>query len=125
MNYKERKNYFKQIKFLLPIYRKQEKKFINDLKYTVDEYIANNPNCSTDDIIKRFETPSDVVYNYISSIDEKDLYKVISSRRILKRFIAFVIALLLVAFSLWCGVLYKAHIDSKDSIITQEYTVIS
>ena len=33
------KQYFKEIKLLLPIYSKEEKIFINDLRKSVDEYI--------------------------------------------------------------------------------------
>ena len=124
MKQKETAKYFKQIKLLLPVYRKQEKKFIGDLKTIVNEYISENPECSYDDIIERFETPAEVVHNYISSMDENDLYNALSSRKLLKKFIAFAVAIILIAFALWCGVLYKAHIDSKNSVITQEYTVI-
>lgn len=124
MKPKETSKYFKQLRLLLPIYRKQEKKFIADLKAAVDEYADANPDCSYDDIVSRFEAPAEVVHNYISSMDENDLYNALSSRKLLKRFIAFAVAIILVAFALWCGVLYKAHIDSKNSVITQEYTVI-
>ena len=73
MEQKETAKYFKQIRLLLPIYRKQEKKFIGDLKAIVDEYINENPECSYDDITERFETPTEVVHNYISSIDRKSV----------------------------------------------------
>lgn len=124
MEQKETAKYFKQIRLLLPIYRKQEKKFIGDLKAIVNEYINENPECSYDDITERFETPTEVVHNYISAMDENGLYNALSSRKLLKKFIAFAVAIILIAFAMWCGVLYKAHIDSKNSVITQEYTVI-
>ena len=112
MKQKETSRYFKQLRLLLPIYRKQEKKFIADLKAAVDEYADANPDCSYDDIVSRFEAPAEVVHNYISSIDENDLYNALSSRKLLKKFIAFAVAIILIAFAMWCGVLRSGKRDA-------------
>ena len=51
----ELKQYFKQIKLLLPIYGKEEKIFLSDLKRAVDTYIEEHADCTYADILERFE----------------------------------------------------------------------
>ena len=40
---KELKQYFKEIKLLLPIYSSEERNFLKSLRVSVEEYIDQNP----------------------------------------------------------------------------------
>ncbi|MCI5687624.1 MAG: DUF6120 family protein [Emergencia sp.] len=118
------KQYFKQIKLLLPIYSKEEKIFINDLKKVIDEYIESNPNCTYEEILERFEEPTDVVFNYISCLDQHELCKKISLRKIIKRAIIIVVLAAIVTCSIRIILYYDSYLEYKNTIITHERVVI-
>ena len=120
----ELKQYFKQIKLLLPIYGKEEKVFINDLKKTVDAYVEEHPDCTYADILERFEEPAEVVYNYISSLDQHALCKRISLRKTIKRAIIIVVIAAVVAFAVKIVLDYQSYLKYLNTIVTHEKIII-
>jgi len=121
---KEATTYLNQIKHLLPILSKQEKRFLKALESDMSDYISTHPDASTDDILEHFGSPTDVVHDYIESLDLDYIIRRISTRKIIKKAITILILLALLAFTLFVGTTYKAYLDSKDSVITQEVTII-
>lgn len=122
---KEIKLYLKQIKLLLPIKRKEEKAFLQQLQSAVEEFVDDNPNCTMEDIIERFEDPQTVVYNYISTIDPQKLCKGISIRKYIQRGII-IILLLATLFTAYRMILfYDVYLEAKNTNIVTEETVIS
>ena len=118
------KQYFKEIKLLLPIYSKEEKIFINDLRKSVDEYIESNPNCTYEEILERFEEPADVVFNYISCLDQHELCKKISLRKTIKRAIIIIVLTAIATCSIRIIFHYISYLEYKNTIITHERVVI-
>ncbi len=118
------KQYLKQTKNLFPMYRKKERLFMSQLKNAVEDFVEDNPCCTFDDILQRFEDPQTIVYNYLSALDPAELYKKISLRRYIQK--GFVILLLLATiFTTYKMVLfYDAYLDAKSSIIYSEETII-
>lgn len=122
---KEIKLYLKQIKLLLPIKRKEEKAFLQQLQSAVEEFVEDNPNCTMEDIIERFEDPQTVVHNYISTIDPQKLCKGISIRKYIQRGII-IILLLATLFTAYRMILfYDVYLEAKNAIAVTEETVIS
>ncbi len=124
VNNEQIKQYFKQIKLLLPIYSKDEKIFIKDLQKSVQDYIDEHPSCAYEDILDRFEEPADVVHNYISSLDQYQLCKRISLKKVIRNAVVIVVITAIVAFGIRTALVYKAYIASKETIITHERVVI-
>ena len=120
----ELKQYFKQIKLLLPIYGKEEKIFLSDLKRAVDTYIEEHADCTYADILERFEEPADVVYNYISSLDQHMLCKRISLHKTIKRAIIIIVLTAIATCSLRIIFHYISYLEYKNTIITHERVVI-
>ncbi len=120
----ELKQYFKQIKLLLPIYGKEEKVFINDLKKAVDAYVEEHPDCTYADILERFEEPAEVVYNYIASLDQHALCKRISLRKTIKRAIIIVVIAAVATFAVRIFLHYASYIEGKESYINREVIII-
>lgn len=114
------KQYFKQIKLLLPIYSKEEKIFINDLKKSIDEYIESNPNCTYEEILERFETPADVAYKYISCLDQHELCKRISLRKTIKKTVIAIIIISLITCSINIFLHYLSYISGEEAYIHRE-----
>ncbi len=116
--------YFKQIKQLLPIYSKDEKNFIRDLRKSVQDYMDEHPGCTYDDISNRFEEPADVVHNYISSLDQYQLCKQISLKRAIRNAVIVIAAVVIAASIIRTILFYEAYKAAKGPIIKEEYTVI-
>lgn len=121
---KELKQYFKQIKLLLPLRRKKEKQFLKELQENVAEFIALNPNCSFADIRSHFGRPQDVVKDYLSTMDSADLCKQVCVRKRIKHAAAVILSLCLIAFLLHAGVVYKIYLDEKNQVIKHRLIVI-
>ncbi len=125
MNQKELDIYFRKIRLLLPIYSKAEKQFLKDFKDSVFVFIEQNPLCTMDDVIARFSTPEEIVHDYIvEALQTEDLCKKISLSRSIKRAIAILLLLAALSTAFWGISCYKAYLDSKESVISQELIVI-
>lgn len=125
---KEIKLYFKQIRMMLPIYSKREKDFLSKFRQVVYDYIEENPDCTYDDIAEHFESPADVAYNYISSMDQEEILNRLSTASTVKKAVAIIvsaviIALIVAVISEWV-MLFNLHQKSQNAIITKEVTVI-
>lgn len=121
---KELDVYFKQIKKLFPLYSKEEKRFLQDFKKAVYDFVSLSADCSFEDVIERFESPSDVVHNYISSIDQEYLFKKMSIVSLLKKILLTITIALILYFGMHYYYLYNLYIETQNQIITEEYTVI-
>ena len=125
MNQKELDIYFRKIRLLLPIYSKAEKQFLKDFKDSVFVFIEQNPLCTMDDVIARFSTPEEIVHDYIvEALQTEDLCKKISLSRSIKRAIAVLLLLAALSTAFWGISCYKAYLDSKESVISQELIVL-
>lgn len=121
---KELKQYFKEIKLLLPIYSSAERNFLKSLRVSVEEYIDQNPECTIEDIYENFDEPEEAVYNYISALDQTDLCKRVNLRRIIRNVL--IIALIAVVD---VSVIEAVHLhllfkEVKSHIVTEIVTVI-
>lgn len=92
-----KKMYLDSVKQLLIGKKKNRKIFLNDLSHDIDEYLSGTPNASYADLERDFGTPVELLYEYASTQDAKELAKSVSFRRIT---IAFIIALS-VALTSW------------------------
>ena len=116
--------YLKQIRVLLPIHTKDEKKFLNDFNKAVYDYVSENQNCTYNDIVDRFEPPVDVVHNYISSMDQDQLCKKVSLNSAIKKAIAIIVIAMIGILGMRYYILYDLYQEAKDAIPTKEVTVI-
>ena len=78
-----------------------------------------------EDVIARFSTPEEIVHDYIvEALQTEDLCKKISLSRSIKRAIAVLLLLAALSTAFWGISCYKAFLDSKESVISQELIVI-
>lgn len=118
------KQYLKQIRNLLPLYRKEERLFLSQLKNAVEDFVEENSGCTFDDIVQRFEEPQTVVYNYLSALDPAELCKKVSLRRYVQRGIALLLLLTAIFTAYKMLLFYDAYLEAKSSIIYSEETII-
>ena len=125
MNQKELNIYFRKIRLLLPIYSKAEKQFLKDFKDSVFVFIEQNPLCTMDDVIERFSTPEEVVYDYISeALATENLCQKIQFRRFVKKILLTLLIGILAALAVRTIALLHIVNESEQYYITRELTEI-
>ena len=118
------RDYIRQVKAIFPLYGRERKRFINDLKEAVESHIEDTKDGSYEGIVKHFGSPAEVVSDYIEGMDPEALYrKIIFRRRILTIAGIVLIAVLVgVIFNLYWN--YDAYRQSVESIVVEGETII-
>lgn len=124
MQKNELKQYFKQIRILFPDFSKAERKFFNDMKNSVEDYVEKYPNSSIDDVMDEFGAPQDIVCDYIESMDIQQVTKRIGTHRIIMRTAIVLLCLALTAFVTFAVSNHLAYLEAINTIITTEQTII-
>lgn len=88
-----KKRYIKKIQNCFPIYGKEEKRYLTELSFYIDEYIERNPEVSEEELIQEFGSPSNVAGEYLLRADEKYLLKRLRISHFIKLGISFFIIL--------------------------------
>ena len=126
---KDLRLYFKQIKSLLPLYGKQERRFLENFKEDVEDYIERNPNATINDITAEFGEATYVAASYIENLESEDLNKRLSLK---KMFWYMILAVVMVAFAFAvfafavfeAVLLYKEYLAAQDAHMVREETTI-
>ena len=119
---KEQKRYLKEIKALLPVYGKYEKRFFHDIKDAICELDAEH--ITYELLCRELGRPEDLIVKYYPEIDCAYLRKQLKRTRSIKSAVL-IIVLLAIGISLCrLGFLYSLYLDGKNAIITHELVVI-
>lgn len=121
---KQLKQYLKKIRLLLPIYGKEERIFLKDLKESMTEYIELNLGCTWEDVVSHFEEPEDAVYNYITSLDQSQLCKRISLRKTITKAIVIITIVAVVVLCARTYFYYNLYKEAHSQILTHETIII-
>lgn len=121
---KEIKTYISKVKTLLPIYSKQERQFISNIKAIIDSFLDSNKNATLDDIVCQFGEPIDIVQGYIDSLDIEVLINRMSIKKILLRIFLLALVSALIALSIYSVTMYKAYQRYVNTIVVETETVI-
>ncbi|MFR1725269.1 DUF6120 family protein [Emergencia timonensis] len=105
---------------MLPVYGKEERVFLKDLKASITEYIELNLGCTWEDVVSHFEEPKDAVYNYIISLDQPQLCKRISLRKTITKAIIIITVVVVVVLSVKTYFYYDLYKEAQNSIMTHE-----
>lgn len=118
------KKFLKQVKHLLPLLSKQEKRFLKDFEISIHEYLTENPNATTEDLSTEFGTPNDIVHEYIDSIDSEYIIKRICVKKMIRRIALTILLIAVLLLLVHTAFTYLAYLDAQNAVITQEVTVI-
>lgn len=78
------KQYLRNVRSSFPVFRKNERRFFDEFKLAVGEYESLYPECSMNDLDKRFGTPKDIV-EVLLSINQTISRRDINEIKIIKR----------------------------------------
>lgn len=98
MTNREIDQYIKNIKLLMPISSKKEKRFLEDMADSIQSHFSTNPTVSYNDIVNQFGMPEQVVCDYISSQDSNQLTKQLCKTRMIKRVALVVLSAVLIGY---------------------------
>lgn len=121
---KETKEYLKELRQAFPVFHKNEKRFLNDLKSSILIYSEENPSCDYADLCYKFGTPQNIATTYLSNLDS-EVYSILMKRvqyiRIMMvSFVSFLIIILVITTGFYVAALKQ----EADSLIYKEETVI-
>lgn len=119
---KEQKHYLKEIKALMPVYGKYEKRFIHDIKASICELDAEH--ITYEMLCRKLGRPEDLIVNYYQEIDSTYLRKQLKRTHSIKAVVLIIVLLAVVISLCRLGFLYSLYLDGKDAIITHELVVI-
>lgn len=123
MNKLSRK-YIRKIKALFPLMGKNERKYIKALKVNVNDFLADMPDSTMEDLYKEFGSPKDIINSYYSTIDTDNIIKRIRISKYVKILIILLAMCLLILTTLRFYIRYEAHqVFMKEQIYSVE-TVI-
>lgn len=118
------KKYLNSIKKLFPIYGKKEKQYIQNLQTPLLEYAIEKEGVSYEDLIEEFGTPSHVISEYFSEVDEQYLFRQLRIRGYIKKFLVFVLVAFL-AFNGYCYFwAYQDYLNAQDEHIMYKEIII-
>ena len=101
--------YIKKVKALLPYYGKNEKKYLQHLRVTVEDYCSCENISTLKDLEEGFGNAEDIVHEYISSVEVDSLIRQLNIRKLAKR-IGLIVLIILVLLSTFAAItLYKNH----------------
>lgn len=123
MNKLSRK-YIRKIKALFPLMGKNERKYIKALKVNVNDFLADMPDSTMEDLYKEFGSPKDIINSYYSTIDTDNIIKRIRISKYVKILIILLAMCLLILTTLRFYIRYETHqVFMKEQIYSVE-TVI-
>ena len=116
---KEFKQYFKKIKLLMPVYRKQEKRFLKDFQSSVYDFADAHPDSTLDTLFAHFSTPDEIVMDYLASNDLYTLCTHFSIRKHVKRFFILLAVLTALSICIHFGLNYFVSIEQENQTVTK------
>lgn len=85
MNMTASKKYIRNVRRLITVYGKTEKKFIDGLQNDLESYCEDHPESSDyDSIVKEFGSPRDMYVNYLESQDDRYIIRSIGHHKIIR-----------------------------------------
>ncbi len=123
-NDKEIKCYISEIKTLLPVCFKSERRFINNLKDSIYAFTDSHPDASMEDLIDQFGEPFEIVKGYISSMEVETLIKMISVRKMLHRIAAIILIAAIIGLTIFGGFYYTKYHSYKSTAAAKYESIV-
>lgn len=119
------KQYISEVKTLFPIMGKNEKKYIEKLKNTVEDYCEEFDIETKDALYENYSTPTQVVQDYFASADTEYLVKKVKFSKFIKITFVVLLALALIGISAYAIILYhdrQTAINELNQIMSDAFS---
>ena len=119
------KQYLRNVRSSFPVFRKNERRFFDECKLAVGEYESLYPECSMNDLDKRFGTPKDIVIDYFNNMDSEKYLSTMRKSLYIKISIITAFVLFIIFFFLQTYLLFQARNTFEESMIKVEEITIN
>ena len=124
INNKDIDKYLCDISALIPVSNNSKKRFLKDMRASIDAYVEEISSSSIEDIYKEFGNPTSVAFDFIDSMDTDTLLKQLSLAQIIRRVLTAILIIAFLSLALYTSVLYRSYIEFKNNIVTYTETEI-
>ena len=114
------KNYKREIRYLFPVFTKNEKRFFNDICGTITDYTTECENFTLDSLIQEIGEPKDIVSRYLLDMDGEILRKSLSRTKYVRFTFGVIILAAIVTSVFKIGTDYLAFLEATDAYINRE-----
>lgn len=115
---KDSKRYLRKIRTLLPVWGSYEKRFYKDIRSNVTEFCNVHPDYTYSDLEHEFNSPEEIVSQYLMSIDTDYISRKLSFKKYVKAACVLLISAVLIAVISWNLFLYNARREFKERMST-------
>lgn len=116
--------YLKSVKKLFPIYGKKERQYIKNLQTPMQEYAEEKEDLSYEELTEEFGTPSHVISEYFSEVDDEYLFRQLRIRGYVKKFLIFVLVAFVILIGYRYYLAYQNYENAMEEHIIYEETII-
>ena len=116
--------YLKSLKKLFPIYGKKERQYIRNLQTPLQEYAEEKEDLSYEELTEEFGTPSHVISEYFSEVDDEYLFRQLRIRGYVKKFLIFVLVAFVILIGYRYYLAYQNYENAMEEHIIYEETII-
>lgn len=105
----EIESYLKEVKLLMPIHFRAERKYLRDFRTSVEKFIGEDSSITRLAVEQYFGRPQQVITEYLYTLDQYELCRRTSLRKSIKRFTALVIVLILLSVVFSYGTAFMSY----------------
>ena len=118
------KAYVSQVKTILPVRGKKEKAFVRKLHNDLCDYCEYNNINHIEELYKKYGTPQEVVFEYISLMEPDIISKRINTAKYIRILIASLITISFLATAIWSIYIYHLYdIAQRQEIVAIEDSI--
>lgn len=118
------RKYLSEVRSFFPIMGSNERKYLDNLAKTVEDYCETENASSLNDIYKDFGEPHVIIASYLETVDTSLLIKKIQLSKWIKRGILFLLIFALIFVSVFSITTYKTYETLKqEQIFFEEETI--
>lgn len=116
--------YVQEIRHLFPVIRQSEKRFLADIRHTIDEHCQDKDDITFDTLVQVFGDPKDLVANYITEKDAVVLQKEIRISKHIKYTICMMLSIIILLAGFKCHAIYSDYQNAQKAQVNRETIII-
>ena len=124
MNNSDVSAFIHNVGILIPVKNKDSKKFLNDMRMSIDDYVSEHNQSTMDDIVAEFGTEKDIALDYIESLDTDNLIEQLSKTALIRKLIAIVTVSAITALLIFTLYMQHSYNVFKENMMKYEKTVV-
>lgn len=107
------RRYYREVRGWLPGTRKMKREILNQVRASVEGYLAENPEADMAGVEARFGVPQVIA---AACVDERDTEELLRDLRVRRRIVSIVAGVMAAVLILWAGVVAWAAIKAQSSL---------